>query len=214
MILALETSTPRASLALWDPAADTVLAERFFESDRAHNSAIFAPLAELLAVLGDRPLERIVLGTGPGSYGGVRVGIAVATALGMARQVPTLPWPSIGALAPDAWVVGDARRGHFYTAEVRSHRLVAPPRLWDAAGFLEAVEARPPELELVTADPGPPAGTMARVVTPSAHVLAHIAARLPEAERRALEATAPEPLYLRAPYITTPKSAAGAGGIT
>jgi len=124
MILAIETSTPHASLALFDPATDAVVVERAFSSDRAHDSVIFAPLQEVLDILSDRPLRGIVLGTGPGSYSGVRVGIAVASALGLAKSCPVIGLPSIVALAPDALVVGDARRQTYYAAEVRSHRLV------------------------------------------------------------------------------------------
>jgi len=214
MILALETSTPRASLALFGSEENAVIAERAFVSHRGHNSAIFAPLAELLDLLADRPLERIVLGTGPGSYGGVRVGIAVATALGIARGVPVLPWPSITTLAPDALVVGDARRGHFYVAEVRACRLTAPPQLCEADVFRDIVVGRAEDLDLVTSDATSPGDFPARLAVPSAATLARIAANLPEEERFFLEGTPPEPIYLRAPYITTPKAQAGATGLT
>jgi len=202
MILAIETSTPHASLALFDPARNAVIAEREFSSDRAHNSVIFAPLREVLEILGDCPLRGIVLGTGPGSYSGVRVGIAVASALGLAKSCPVIGLPSIVALAPHALVVGDARRQTYYIAAVRSHRLAGEPELLSPEEFLERVGGT--DLPLLTTDPVAPLGIEARVVTPLAVDLARLAAAFPEAEWLSLAATPLEPLYLRAPYITTP----------
>jgi tRNA threonylcarbamoyladenosine biosynthesis protein TsaB len=203
MILGIETSTPHASLALWDPITGTMVWERTFSSDRAHNSVIFGPLREALEVLAGRGLNGIVLGTGPGSYSGVRVGIAVASALSLARGCRVVGLPSIVALAADALVVGDARRQTYYTAEVRGHRLAAAPVLADEGEFLERVAATP-ELALLTTDPKPPLDIPAQVVTPSAGVLAQLAAALSESEWAALAELPLEPLYLRAPYITTP----------
>jgi tRNA threonylcarbamoyl adenosine modification protein YeaZ len=202
MILAIESSTPHASLALLNPASGNVELERAFSSDRAHNSVIFGPLREVLEALGDRPMTGIVLGTGPGSYSGIRVGIAVAAALGLARSCRVIGIPSIVALARDALVVGDARRQSFYTAEVRGHQLTGEPELWTAEPFLARIAAT--ELPVVTTDAAAPIGSKARVVTPQAAELARLALRLSEAEWIALAAVPLEPLYLRAPYITSP----------
>jgi len=201
--LGIETSTPHASLALWDPVVGSVVWERTFSSDRAHNSVIFGPLREALEVVAGCGLNGIVLGTGPGSYSGVRVGIAVASALSLARGCRVVGLPSIVALAADALVVGDARRQTYYTAEVRGHRLAAAPVLADEGEFLQRVAATP-EPALLTTDPKPPLDIPAQVVTPSAGVLAQLAAALSENEWAALAELPLEPLYLRAPYITTP----------
>ena len=203
MILGIETSTPHASLALWDPGAGSVVWERTFSSDRAHNSVIFEPLREALEVVAGRELNGIVVGTGPGSYSGVRVGIAVASALSLARGCRVVGLPSIVALAADAIVVGDARRQTYYTAEVRGHRLAGAPVLWGEEEFLERI-ALAPDLALLTTDPKPPLSTPAQVVTPAAGCLATLAAALTEGEWAGLAEIPLEPLYLRAPYITTP----------
>ena len=202
MILAIESSTPHASLALLDPASGSLELERAFSSDRAHNSVIFSPLQDMLAALGDRPLSGIVLGTGPGSYSGIRVGIAVAAALGLARSCPVIGLPSIVALARDALVVGDARRQSFYTAEVRGHRLIGEPELGAAEPFLSRIAAS--DLPVLTTDAVAPVGSNARVVTPQAADLARLAAGLSPEDWRAMASVPLEPLYLRAPYITTP----------
>ncbi|MBU6303171.1 MAG: tRNA (adenosine(37)-N6)-threonylcarbamoyltransferase complex dimerization subunit type 1 TsaB [Verrucomicrobia bacterium] len=202
MILAIESSTPHASLALLDESSGEMVLERTFSSDRAHNSVIFEPLREMLATLGDRPLSGIVQGTGPGSYSGVRVGIAVASALGLARACPVVGLPSIAVLARDALVVGDARRQSFYTAEVRGHRLKGEPELWSAEAFSARIAST--EWPVLTSDTAAPAGSGARVVIPRAVDLARLAAGLTAQEWSALASIPLEPLYLRAPYITTP----------
>ena len=85
MILGIETATPRASLALYDRDADEVLWSRDFTTERAHNGVIFEPVSEMLEQYRDQ-LTGIVVGVGPGSYSGVRVGIAVANGLGLSTR--------------------------------------------------------------------------------------------------------------------------------
>ena len=127
-ILAIESSSPGGSLALW---RDGQLVDvRNFQSERAHNSVLFAPLEAVLRQA--ESLDLIVCGTGPGSYSGVRVGIAAAIGLSLARSAPVIGMPSIGALSQaqglDRYAVcGDARRGAWWWAEFESGRLTVPP---------------------------------------------------------------------------------------
>lgn len=207
MILALETSTRRASLALLDLDSGAVTDERVFTSDRAHNAAIFAPLASLLEGRRD-PLSGIVVGLGPGSYGGVRVGLAVANGLAVALGVPVLGGSSLEAweVAPVCHViVGDARRGSCFVASIRDRRLQSGPDLVDAGELATHLER--------LADEGFTAFSADETIV-SAHprvALAHpSAARLAQRHRNAdfgRDADGPlEPVYLRAPYITEPKT--------
>ena len=95
MILAIETSTTGASLALVGRQGGDVLWQASFESDRLHNAKIFDPVAEALDISRGK-LGRIVVGLGPGSYSGIRVGIAVANGLGLALDVPVAwVWPRL-----------------------------------------------------------------------------------------------------------------------
>src|SRR6188508_260420 len=73
-ILAVESSAPRGSLALWRDGR--LVDVREFQSERAHNSVLFTPLDAVLRQA--EALTLIVCGTGPGSYSGVRIGIAAA----------------------------------------------------------------------------------------------------------------------------------------
>ena len=93
-ILAIESSTPRGSLALWRDRRLVAVEE--FQSERAHNSVLFGPLEAVLRQA--EALDLIVCGTGPGSYSGVRVGIAAAIGVSLARCVPLIGMPSVCAL--------------------------------------------------------------------------------------------------------------------
>lgn len=207
MILALETSTRRATLAVYDRDSGRVVDQATFTTDRAHNAAIFAPLSQLVETHREG-LAGIVVGLGPGSYGGVRVGIAVANGLAVAMGLPVMGGNSLEAWETDAdsyLVVGDARRGSFFVAAVRDRNLQGEPELIDEAdldGFLAPFLAE--GLAIHTCD--------AKVVEKVAGAIlsypeaGRLAAPHRDADLNDLAQTALEPVYLRAPYITMPKA--------
>lgn len=83
MLLALDTSTSWASIALFD--GRDVTAELTWRAQRRHGDELF-PMLERLLSLGRVSLadiDRIAVATGPGSFTGIRIGIA--TARGLAR---------------------------------------------------------------------------------------------------------------------------------
>jgi tRNA threonylcarbamoyl adenosine modification protein YeaZ len=112
--LVIETSTPHASISLVD--AEGHVETRSFCSDRNHNAMLFEPLRELLDG-SPRPETALVLvGSGPGSYSGTRVGIAAAQGVAIATGCPAVAVPSILAVPSVAngarcLAIGDARRG-------------------------------------------------------------------------------------------------------
>lgn len=80
-------------------------------------------------------VERIVVGTGPGSFAGIRSAIAFAQGFALGRKCEVLGLPSACAVAAVARrscgegplaVVGDARRGKFWIALFEGMRLVCP----------------------------------------------------------------------------------------
>lgn len=200
MILAIESSTKTGGLAIFDPGSGEVVFERAFVSDRAHNAVIFEPLREALTVFGGKP-SLIVVGTGPGSYSGVRVGIAVANSLSVAFGVAVIGLPSIAALEiePDDYLVaGDARRGSFFLAEIRGQLLLAAPRVLDPEKF--AAEVRRAAIPVLSIDPKQPLDLeKITLATPSAARLAKLGATAPIVDLPI------EPIYIREPYITKPK---------
>lgn len=197
-ILALETSTPRASVAVWRDGA--VVREWTFQSERSHNSLLFGPLGQALDTATP---DLIAVGTGPGSYAGVRVALAAGLAISLAAEIPLVGWPSLTACdlpGDSGLIVGDARRGGFFLAEVTDGRLAGPPVIVEAG----ELAARTGGATVRTFDDRLPVAQAMRVI-PSAGWLARRVAELTPSERAALAAATPEPVYLRAPFVTTPK---------
>ncbi len=208
MILSIETSTPRASLALYDRVADHIVARETFTTDRAHNSAIFEPLQRLIETH-RAGVEAIVVGLGPGSYGGVRVGIAVANGLSLSLGIPVF-----GASSLEAWdcespswrVIGDARRGTYFLATIREGHLQGEPELIEASLIDERLAASAGSPPLLTSDAKvAEAISGALLAYPSAERLAR---RFRDFDLRSTPVPL-EPVYLRAPYITEPKARKG-----
>jgi tRNA threonylcarbamoyladenosine biosynthesis protein TsaB len=122
-ILAVDTSSSRTAVAVMD--GERVLAEDDSEAGERHGDVLLARIAEQLEVAG-LPLSAIELigvGLGPGSFTGLRVGLATAKGLALAgpvalRGVSSLEVIARGALerAPLAAVVLDAGRGEVYAA--------------------------------------------------------------------------------------------------
>ena len=209
-ILAIETSTPHGSIARY---ADGRLGEVLeFTSDRSHNSVIFAPLAALLQ---SGPPDLIVVGTGPGSYSGIRVGIAAGLGISLTHGIPLIGLSSLTAFG-EAYaleryaITGDARRSSWWYAEVESGQLVLPPIVEEAT----ATAARSAQWpgQLYTPDPASPPFCQAMPVRPRADVLACRAAALTREAVARLAALETEPFYLRAPFITVSRKNAVAGG--
>jgi tRNA threonylcarbamoyladenosine biosynthesis protein TsaB len=209
--VAIETSTRPASLAV--AARGRAQAVRL-SGERAHASDLLPELARLCALLGAEPaaIDTVFVGIGPGSYTGLRVGIA--TALGLARAsgaallgVPSGETIAYRELAPggEGVLLLDARQGELYFARYRRTQ-----------GDVEVLEApaivRPSELaeRLPSAGPifgddtvaeaaGLGAAERARLrsdVRPDAAALLELG-RVQLARRGPDPARALEPLYLR-----------------
>ena len=88
MLLAIDTSTQTLSIALHD--GEALLAEQTMRVGRRH-SALLAPLIEQmlsqLEISAD-DLSALAVAVGPGSYTGVRIGVALAKGMAAARNLP------------------------------------------------------------------------------------------------------------------------------
>lgn len=122
-VLSIELSTCEGSLAV--VGRNGILLSWQFRSQRSHNAQLFGPLQEALEAAGGG-LDGIVVGTGPGSYTGVRIGIAAAQGVALSKGVPVIGLSSLAAVAdlPRFGVIGDARRGRVYLAEMQGPEMV------------------------------------------------------------------------------------------
>ncbi|MDO4263563.1 MAG: tRNA (adenosine(37)-N6)-threonylcarbamoyltransferase complex dimerization subunit type 1 TsaB [Deinococcus sp.] len=119
--LALDTSTPYLTLALRWPGGELESAERI---ERAHAERLPGGVQALFAQAGlDFCAGRLVIGQGPGSYTGVRIGASYALALARAWEAELLGVPTLCALLsdqPGAQAPAlDARKEHVYGALYR-----------------------------------------------------------------------------------------------
>ena len=212
LCLILETSTPRGSVALACAGTGALLEERVFESDRNHNAHMFGPLEEMLAGDVAGRIARVLVGAGPGSYSGTRVGIAVAQGIAIARGCPAIAIPSVVAVAnpaPHALAIGDARRGHGWWVRIDGRRMETPaPELGDYAALEAAVCAAEDQGRRVFSFEDPKAfgfsGSIHRE-TPHAAALWRAWCEASAEQRDVWEAAPPQPVYLKPPHITAPK---------
>jgi tRNA threonylcarbamoyladenosine biosynthesis protein TsaB len=129
-VLALSTSSPALSIALVD--GRRVVARHHELIGRGHAEALVPAIA---ALLGGRRADAIMVDIGPGSYTGIRIGIAVARALGVAWGVPVHGVSALSLVAAQAFAADpaldsvfaliDAGRGHAAGALIGPD-LVAP----------------------------------------------------------------------------------------
>jgi tRNA threonylcarbamoyladenosine biosynthesis protein TsaB len=136
-LLGIDTSTPAASACVLrdDGEAFEVLppAERLSRPP-AHATELMPAIAEVMeragADWGD--LDAIAVGVGPGTFTGLRIGIATARALATAAELPLRRVSSLAALAAgmDTLVrlpLIDARRGEVFAALYEGDREFWPP---------------------------------------------------------------------------------------
>ncbi|MDE3046017.1 MAG: tRNA (adenosine(37)-N6)-threonylcarbamoyltransferase complex dimerization subunit type 1 TsaB [Verrucomicrobiota bacterium] len=136
-ILVIETSNDHALLAAIEE--NQLVTCTRLPGGPALSNSIALEMKKILAIC-PFPYHRIVVGIGPGSYTGLRVGMALAQALALGWAVPIYSVSSLTAFAPDApdfAVLVDARSGGVYI-----QKNFEPPRLVplpDATPFLQDV---------------------------------------------------------------------------
>lgn len=136
MWLALDTSLDACTLALVE--GDRVLAQTQQIIGKGHAEILPLLLENLLQQLNHPKVDAIAVCVGPGSFTGLRVGLAAAKALALAWSVPVHGVSSLDAVAHDARVnhagplliVHDALRGQVYA------RSFASPTLPDIEAML------------------------------------------------------------------------------
>lgn len=108
-LLALDTSTVACSAAL---AAGDAIFERHEERPKEHTRLLVPMLRELLAEAGLAPteLDAVVLGNGPGSFIGLRIGASVAQGICYAAGLGLIPVSSLAAVAAEAFEASGAER--------------------------------------------------------------------------------------------------------
>ncbi len=211
-LLALDTCMAACSVAVW---RDGIVAHRFAAMERGHAEALFPMIQEAMAEAGARfaDLRAIAVTRGPGSFTGVRVGVAAARGLALATDKPIIAATSLEVIAHAAGkrlstdqrlgpliVAMDARRGQLYCQQFANGHPVSDAQVMSPE---DCAATLPHEAAIAV-------GSGARLLAEAAGAAHHLFALepdlLPDAADlaaicadRAPETAPLSPLYLRPP---------------
>ena len=211
-VLAIDTALTACSAAVLDTDHGVVAAESLV-MERGHAEALMPLIARIMdeARTAFRELDRVVVTTGPGSFTGLRVGIAAARGIALAAAKPAVGLSTLSALAAplmdaDATVpviaAIDARHDHVYLQVFGpGGRTLTPPRLASLREAVEAAAAAPAcivgsaaqAVAAAMARDGIAAAAIEQRGAPDIAWVARMGAVVPEGQ------SPPKPLYLRAP---------------
>ena len=144
LTLAFETSAKAGSVALLD--GKKLLGESYQNTGLTHSQTIMAMAKDLITACGRTPqdIEAVAVAAGPGSFTGVRIGVAAAKGFAWGKELPcygvsTLEAMALNLGAYEGLVVGvmDARRSQVYTATFRAEQGVLRRLTDDRAIALE-----------------------------------------------------------------------------
>ena len=122
-ILAFETSAKACSVALMEDGR--LLGETYQNTGLTHSQTVLSMAEDLLKVCGLSPkdVDAVAVAKGPGSFTGVRIGVAAAKGFAWGGEIPcygvsTLEAMALSLGAYEGYVVAamDARRSQVYTA--------------------------------------------------------------------------------------------------
>lgn len=197
-ILAIECSLPQASLCLYK--GDICLFETSWQATRNHDSFLFPALRDAIDALHDEKLGVILVGAGPGSYGGVRVALAAAVGIATVHGADIVALSSWNQLAEEGcMIISDAKRGGWAVSRtpgeievLTTEQLVA---VSDTGMRIHTIES-PGTLQKIGIYPEKEG------LTPTACGLVETWNKMNDEQKAQAYLAAPEPIYVRPPHIT------------
>lgn len=217
-ILAIDTALPAVSACVLDHDAEEPIAAETIAMERGHAEALLPLIERVMSKIegGFASIDRVAVAVGPGSFTGIRIGLAAGQAIALACKAEIVGVSTLAALAaplildPFEGVVAaaiDARHGKVYIAAFSGDgRALLTPRRAGALEALRALGAGPllligsgaPLLAKEARARGVPAKIVGEQASPDIVFVARLGlAAQPE--------TAPaRPLYLKEPDVTLP----------
>lgn len=131
MLLAVDTATRIASIALYEPSQRTVLSEETWLSANRHTVELMPRIARMIETQGlaADDLNGLVIGLGPGSFTGLRIGMGVVKGLVLALDLPVVGIPTLDTLARPhmaqrypIWALVQAGRGRYCAGYYVRHK--------------------------------------------------------------------------------------------
>jgi tRNA threonylcarbamoyladenosine biosynthesis protein TsaB len=212
-VLAIDTALEACSAAVLDTGAGAVAAHESAAMQRGHAEALMPLIARVMerAGLAFDDIDRIAVTTGPGSFTGLRVGIAAARGIALAAAKPVVGLTTLAAFAAPFIAADDslpvvaaidARHEHVYLQVFGAGgRTIVTPRILPLREALRVAATGAPRLTgtaaTMLAAAWPPGEQPPRAVeqraAPDIDWVARLGALASET------GAPPKPLYLRAP---------------
>lgn len=135
-ILAMDTSSVNATVAVGDE--NKILGEYTVAGERAHSQIIMPMLEELLSRCGIslKDIDAFVVALGPGSFTGLRIGIAAMKTLASTLDKKIIGVSSLDEVAANFTIsdkyicpIFDARRSDVYNAVYKNNEKITPDRI-------------------------------------------------------------------------------------
>ncbi len=154
LILAFETSAKAASVALHD--GTKLLAEAYQNTGMTHSQTLMVMAEDILkqCEFTPRDVTAVAVAAGPGSFTGVRIGVAAAKGFAWGRQLPCYGVSTLEAMSKNLGIysgcvcaVMDARRNQVYNALFHVENGIYTPLCADRAIALADLDA---ELQKIT----------------------------------------------------------------
>ena len=137
LILAIETATKVSSVALSD--GNKIVAALTMENGPEHSATLVPNIGKLLEMAGKtrKDLNAVAVSVGPGSFTGLRIGLATAKGLAYALNIPMIAVPTLKALAarfydlPGVTVfsLADAQKKNAYCGIYRDREEIQPVKV-------------------------------------------------------------------------------------
>ncbi len=208
-LLAVDTTAHLCAACIYDSQLRRVAGRAIEDIGRGHAERLIAVIEKALELsdLDYESVDRLCVCVGPGSFTGIRVGVAAMRGMALSLDIPLIGVTALEALAADVeseravLAVLDARRGEVYAQlfvsgnEPPEARAMPPEEAMALAIENRAVLAGS-GAEIIAGRPGFDMSglTIAQTSsTPDIETIARLGAR------RAPDATPPGPLYLRSP---------------
>jgi tRNA threonylcarbamoyladenosine biosynthesis protein TsaB len=212
-VFAIDTALESCSAAVLDTELDQIVAREEVAMARGHAEALMLLVARVRDAAGIdfKSIDRFAVTTGPGSFTGLRVGIAAARGLGLAANKPVVGLSTLAAFAAPmiaaddtlpVVVAIDARHGHVYLQVFAGGgRTFVTPRVLPLAEALQLSRGGAPRIVGNAAnmlaglwpDTDRPPTSVDAQPAPNIEWVARLGAKAIE------NASPPKPLYLRPP---------------
>lgn len=152
--LIIDTATKNLYLALVD--GETLLKEIKVVGERDHSQNIMIKIQEILKETTLNNIDEIIVGVGPGSYTGVRIGVTVAKMLAWSKDIKLYSVSSLLLMSSgyNGVVLSyiDARRGNAFVALFDNHKQIINDEHTSFKEYVDNINQKYSKYTLVTED--------------------------------------------------------------